>query len=245
MAESEIEKVEKNLVGSMENIQNNLAGTIVNVEKNILSTINNLNLQSTTHFPHGVLGYKFYRPDYRKTVAQLNLENSVNEYLVGTQNTLYYSQTKLTVIPSRTDDNFIDPGLYQKYLGANDNVYYWIGNGFITTKGNEGVPISFEFNPTNKVLYGHIMLFDFKTHKFNFYGLTKKSQFFTIHTVHDAESAIKNGDAIPWFEPAMKILEELLKSNGLDIIGDIYKFEAKPIYTYDELTEAYLKFVPN
>jgi len=153
---------------------------------------------------------------------------------------MLYSKPRLNVSPSNSDDDFIDPGYFQKYLGMKDNVAYWIGNGFTTTSGKEGVPISYANNPSGQILYGHLQYLDFNTHKFNFYGLTTPSQFFTINTVDDAKSSIANGDVVPWLVPAMNNIQVLLKSMGLDLIGDPFAFTYEPITSLTELNTAYL-----
>ena len=235
MSGGELEQVEKNLVGSMENIQNNLAGTMFNVENNILSAVNNLNLSSGTGFPHGTYGWKLYRPGLVKTVAQLNIPfPDVN---IGSDN-LVYSKPRLN-----PDGGYIDPGCYQKYLGMKHNVAYWIGNGFITTTGEQGIPSSYADNPTGKILYGHVQYYNFNTLKHNWYGLTTLNQFYTLNTIEDVESSIANGDIVPWFELAIANIRDRLQSIGLDYIGDPFEFTYETIRTVKELNEGYLNVI--
>lgn len=240
MSGGTIEQVEKNMVGSLENIQNNLAGTMLNVENNILSAINNLNLSSTSRFPDGIFGWKFYRPGFVETVAQINM--LIPDPFIGSD-VLLYSKTGIHFNPSNPDDDFFDPGIIQKYLGMKDNVAYWVGTGFTTSSGKDGMPISYEHNPTGQILYGSIQYLNFNTNKYNYYGLTTPSQFYTINTIDDAESSIANGDAVPWLVPAMNNTQVLLKSMGLDLIGDPFAFTYEPITSLTELNAAYLHFL--
>ena len=197
---------------------------------------------SNAQFGEGVRGWKIYTDGFAKTAALIGVQ--FPQPLIASD-VLLYNTPRLSADQSNPAGDHYDPGVYQKYLGMKNNTAYWMGNGFHFADASytEGIPVAYANNPAGKILYGHLRFFNFDSLKSNFYGLTSPSTFYTIISPDDAVNAIANGEVVPWLEPALNNIQQILQLNGQDIVGDPYSFTYEIIKTDEELVTAQLELL--
>ena len=197
---------------------------------------------SNAQFGEGVRGWKIYTDGFAKTAALIGVQ--FPQPLIASD-VLLYNTPRLSADQSNPAGDHYDPGVYQKYLGMKNNTAYWMGNGFHFADASytDGIPVAYANNPTGKIIYGHLEGYNFDTLKFNFYALTSPSTFYTIISPDDAVNAIANGEVVPWLEPALNNIQQILQSIGQDIVGDPYSFTYEIIKTDEELVTAQLELL--